>query len=348
MKIIEILPELDIGGVERHVIDLSNELVRRGHEIAVISAGGKMRCQLAQTVRHLDMPVHKKNPLTCWFCAKKIAKLAKNEGYQLIHAHSRVPAWIARWVSKIADVPYVVTAHVDFGNKSRWIYSPYRDAVRVICVSEAVREGMKDCFYENTQVVLNGLDCPSVSWKPENHRAGSGAAKLLFVGRLSPVKGLQDVLKVLPADGAWTLDVLGDGPMRQELEGIVKERGIGGKVTFHGYSDRADEFMASSSCLLFPSYTEGMPLTLARAVQIGIPVIASDIPSVREMAGDDKNLLSPGDLLSWKNALQDFILSRKPKLRIPLSSVPTLKRMVDEDERIYDEVLKSSIKGTQK
>lgn len=348
MKIIEILPELDIGGVERHVIDLTKELALRGHDVLVISAGGKMQCQLSEKVAHLDMPVHKKNPLTGWLCARKISKLAAAEGYQLIHAHSRVPAWIARWVSRMTGIPYIVTAHVDFGNKSRWIYSPYRDAARVICVSEAVREGMKDCFYENTQVVLNGLDCPSVSWKPENHRTGFGAAKLLFVGRLSPVKGLQDVLKVLPADGAWTLDVLGDGPMRQELEGIVKERGIGGKVTFHGYSDRADEFMASSSCLLFPSYTEGMPLTLARAVQIGIPVIASDIPSVREMAGDDKNLLSPGDLLSWKNALQDFILNRKPKLRIPLSSVPTLKRMVDEDEKIYDEVLKSSIKGTQK
>lgn len=190
MKIIEILPELDIGGVERHVIDLTKGLALRGHGVLVISAGGKMQRQLSENVAHLDMPVHKKNPLTGWLCARKISKLAAADGYQLIHAHSRVPAWIARWVSRMTGIPYIVTAHVDFGNKSRWIYSPYRDAARVICVSEAVREGMKDCFYDNTQVVLNGLDEPSVSWKKDNLK---GTAKFLFVGRLSPVKGLHDV-----------------------------------------------------------------------------------------------------------------------------------------------------------
>ena len=337
MKIIEILPELDIGGVERHVIDLSNELVKRGHEIVVISAGGKMQCQLSQKVGHIKMSVQKKNPLTGWFCAIKIAKLAKDCGYQLIHAHSRVPAWIARWASNMAGIPYVVTAHVDFGNKSRWIYSPYRDAARVICVSEAVREGMKNCFYDNTEVVLNGLNEPEVRWHEDNLK---DPVKFLFVGRLSPVKGLHDVLNALPVEGAWTLDVLGDGPMREELEKLTEERGLCGKIFFHGYSDKADSFMAHSSCLLFPSYTEGMPLTLARAVQIGIPVIASDISSVREMAGGKEGLLKPGDLVLWREAITDFIANRRVKLSIPTSSVPTLDRMVDKDEEIYKEVMR--------
>ncbi|WP_302795076.1 glycosyltransferase family 4 protein [Cloacibacillus evryensis] len=336
MKIIEILPELDIGGVERHVIDLTKELALRGHDVLVISAGGKMQCQLSEKVAHLDMPLHKKNPLTGWLCARKISKLAAAEGYQLIHAHSRVPAWIARWVSRMTGIPYIVTAHVDFGNKSRWIYSPYRDAARVICVSEAVREGMKDCFYDNTQVVLNGLDEPSVSWKKDNLK---GTAKFLFVGRLSPVKGLHDVLRAIPEEGDWTLDVLGDGPMRAELESIAKERGLEDKVAFHGYSDKADQFMADSSCLLFPSYTEGMPLTLARAVQIGIPVIASDIPSVCEMAGGRDNLIPPGNVPEWKKVLTDFINAREVRLLIPLSSVPTLGKMADADEEIYSEVI---------
>ena len=79
MTIIEILPELDIGGVERHVIDLSNELAARGHDVTVISAGGKMQSQLSAAVRHIDMPVHKKNPFTIWACSRKIAALARRE-----------------------------------------------------------------------------------------------------------------------------------------------------------------------------------------------------------------------------------------------------------------------------
>ncbi|WP_300260518.1 glycosyltransferase family 4 protein [uncultured Cloacibacillus sp.] len=344
MTVIEILPELDIGGVERHVIDLANELTARGHEVTVISAGGKMQSQLSERVRHIDMPVHKKNPFTIWACSRKIAELARMDKVQLIHAHSRVPAWIARWAAKGAGVPYVVTAHVVFGNKSPWIYAPYRDAARVICVSNAVREGMKDCFYANTQVVLNGLDEPKVRWNKKNLE---GPVKFLFVGRLSPVKGLHDALRAMPEDMEWTMDVLGDGPMREELETITKERGFTERVKFHGYSDKADDFMARSSCLLFPSYTEGMPLTLARAVQIGIPVIASDIPPVSEMAGTSDNLLPAGDIPAWREAIADFIKTRLAKVTIPLSSVPTLAKMVDADEQIYGEVTGKFAEGVK-
>ena len=344
MTVIEILPELDIGGVERHVIDLANELTARGHEVTVISAGGKMQSQLSERVRHIDMPVHKKNPFTIWACSRKIAELARMDKVQLIHAHSRVPAWIARWAAKGAGVPYVVTAHVVFGNKSPWIYAPYRDAARVICVSNAVREGMKDCFYANTQVVLNGLDEPKVRWNKKNLE---GPVKFLFVGRLSPVKGLHDALRAMPEDMEWTMDVLGDGPMREELETITKERGFTERVKFHGYSDKADDFMARSSCLLFPSYTEGMPLTLARAVQIGIPIIASDIPPVSEMAGTSDNLLPAGDIPAWREAIADFIKTRLAKVTIPLSSVPTLAKMVDADEQIYGEVTGKFAEGVK-
>ena len=60
MKIVHILPELQIGGVERHVIDLSNELVKKGHEVMVISAGGQMERQLDPKVLVRHLPVHKK------------------------------------------------------------------------------------------------------------------------------------------------------------------------------------------------------------------------------------------------------------------------------------------------
>lgn len=336
MKIIEILPELDIGGVERHVIDLSNELAERGHEVLVISAGGKMQSQLSPKVEHRLLSVHKKNPLLVYKHALKIASWIKNEGWQIIHAHSRVPAWIANKASSFAHIPYLVTAHVDFGNKSPWIYRPYRDASTVICVSSAVREGMKSCFYNNTQVVLNGLNTPLFKWS----RPKEPPVKFLFVGRLSPVKGLQDAFNAMPKDGNWTIDVLGDGPMREELEKLAQFLGISAKVTFHGYSDETDKFMANSSCLLFPSYIEGMPLTLARAIQIGTPVIASDIEPVKEiLGGHTKGLLVPGDIPSWNKAISDFISLGKAEASFSPEFVPTLKTMVDSDEAIYRKIL---------
>ena len=107
MKIIHILPELEIGGVERHVIDLANELVKRGHEVMVISAGGRMERQLDAKVLVRHLPVHKKNPLTGLYSAVKIARWVRREGWQILHAHSRVPAWIANWASPLARVPWL-------------------------------------------------------------------------------------------------------------------------------------------------------------------------------------------------------------------------------------------------
>ena len=338
MKVIEILPELDIGGVERHVIDLTAELADRGHEILVVSAGGKMQRQLSSAVEHRTLPVQKKNPFIGWLCSRRIADWVKNEGWQLIHAHSRVPAWIASWAAARSGVPYVVTAHVDFGNKSPWIYAPYRKAARTICVSAAVQQAMKGCFSENTQVILNGLDEPKLKWtKPSGN-----IVKFLFVGRLSPVKGLQDALRALPKEAAWTLDVLGDGPTRKELEAETAELGLTERVRFHGFSEEADRFMAESSCLLFPSYTEGMPLTLARAVQIGIPVLASNIQPVAEMLGGTAGLLTPGDIPAWSAAIKVFISTRQAPCLFPEGSVPTLKSMADAVEKIYSAVILTS------
>ena len=331
MKILHILPELQIGGVERHVIDLANELTARGHETMVVSAGGRMEAQLDKGVRILHLPVHKKNPFMGYYCASKIVRVVREQKFEIIHAHSRVPAWIAMWASRMSGVPYVVTAHVDFGTKTRWIYKPYRDSATTICVSEAVRQAMKDCFYTNTRVIVNGLKMPHERWNAELGNAG----KLLFVGRLSSVKGLQDVLKTLPTDLPWTLDVVGDGPQVEQWKSLCKERGIAERVIFHGYCENVEHYMANSSCLLFPSYNEGMPLTLAQAVLVGMPILASAIEPVIELKGDTYDLIPPGDLDAWTCALEGYL---SHKMECPFFSpdrVPTLGRMVDQVCDVY-------------
>ncbi len=339
MKILHILPELQLGGVERHVIDLAGEQTRRGHQILVVSAGGQMEKQMDSRVSLRHLPVHKKNPFTVYFCARKIAGWIRSEGWQIVHAHSRVPAWIARTSANMAGVPYIVTAHVAFGTRTRWIYAPYRHANRVICVSRAVQDAMKDCFYSNTTVIINGLKRPKKSWAPEARLQN----KLLFVGRLSSVKGLQDVLHALPQDVGWTLDVVGEGPQKEEWQKICAERGFNDRVFFRGYSDEVESYMAESSCLLFPSYFEGMPLTLAQAILVGIPVLASDIEPVAEMKGDKNGLIPVGNIEAWRDALDGFLKRSGTPAPFPRSCVPTLEQMVDRIEDVYSGCLKGRV-----
>ncbi|MDD3673452.1 MAG: glycosyltransferase, partial [Synergistaceae bacterium] len=108
-------------------------------------------------------------------------------------------------------------------------------------------------------------------------------------------------------DENWVLNVLGDGPERKKLEGQATALGIEDKIIFHGYSEEADKFMARSSCLLFPSLSEGYGLVLARALQIGLPVIASNIEQVKKILGSTENMPYPCDVDSWAEEIKKEI-----------------------------------------
>ena len=176
--------------------------------------------------------MHYKNPLTVLYSAASIAAAASREDYDLIHAHSRVPAWVALLASKMAGVPFVVTLHVRFGNRSPVVYKPYRLASRVICVSESARSAMGELVGDRTVVIRNGLPGVRGKW-----RGKYPPWKLLFVGRLSHPKGIDVALRALSRLKSydWTLDVVGDGPLRKELESFVAEEGLEGRVFFHGF-----------------------------------------------------------------------------------------------------------------
>jgi glycosyltransferase involved in cell wall biosynthesis len=336
MRVMHILPELEEGGVERHVLMLSGQQREEGHEVYVVSAGGKLVSQLAKGVFHIRFPVHIKNPLVGIYCAVRLASLVKKNKIDIIHAHSRVPAWIAMFTSKFSGKPYILTAHAYFSTQNNWIYIPYRQASAVICVSRSVQRGMKNCFSGNTVVIRNGLPEAKKTWK----ESGGTGVNFLFVGRLTQLKGLQDILKILPSiQGNWKLDVLGDGPLRGKLEDTVNTLGLAEKVIFHGFKDDPDAWMQRSDCLLFPSYIEGMPLTLARAIQIGIPVIASDIEPIMEMALEKNGLVKPGDLDSWKNSIQRFLVTKQSPAEFDKNAIPTILKMTQDVQSVYESAI---------
>ena len=335
MKILHILPELQIGGVERHVIDLANELNARGHKTMVVSAGGRMETQLDSGVQTLHLPVDKKNPFTGYYCACRIASVIREQRFDIIHAHSRVPAWIAMWASRMSGVPYVITAHSIFNTRIHWIYKPYRDAFCTICVSSTVREQMKDLFYDNTKVIVNGVKMPSQKWNKNNHKNN----RFLFIGRITTLKGLQDVLAALPVDLQWTLDIVGDGPQKEMCQEICVRRGIQDRVVFHGYRDDVEQFMLNASCLLFPSHYEGYSLVAAQGALIGLPIMASDIPAVAELKGGHDHLIESGNIQAWEKALRAFLLSKTPLCFFPVTRILTLDSMVSQTYETYEDVL---------
>lgn len=334
MKIVHVLPELQEGGVERHVLWLSKELALKGNDVTVISAGGKLE-KVLKKVRHWNLPVHRKNPFSGLYCAFRIALRGKNEGWQILHSHSRVPSWIVWWASCISGIPFVITAHSRY-SLNLGIY-PLKKADMVVCVSRAVQDHLLNFLPGKHKVIYNGLPDLNILWNSKNKNEN----KLLFIGRLTRLKGVHVLLKALAGLNydEWTLDIVGDGPFRKDLENLSRENGLEKKVFFRGFREDTDEWLADCSCFLFPSLEEGMGLTLMRAIQMGVPVLASDIPAVRELSFSNDVLVKADSVSDWSRVLDQFLKSGTSEQRFDVNKISLIQDIVQKVLETYKEIL---------
>lgn len=133
-------------------------------------------------------------------------------------------------------------------------------------------------------------------------RAAEAPRRLLSVGRLDREKNpllLIDAIAALhAADPAWRLTVVGDGPMRGEVEARIAHHGLGEVVELRGYvplDGGLPELYRAAGAFLHVSWTEGVPQVLFEAFASGLPVVATDVGGVAQAAGDAALLIAPGD-----------------------------------------------------
>ena len=147
MKVLMTTMMMDIGGAETHVLEVSRELVRRGYDVTVASAGGVYVDKLRQAgVRHITAPLNTRNPLHMLRAYKILARLLKKEKFDLIHAHARIPAYLCSLLSKRYHVRMVTTAHCTFKvngilrRLTRW-------GERSLAVSEDIKQYLIDEYH---------------------------------------------------------------------------------------------------------------------------------------------------------------------------------------------------------
>jgi glycosyltransferase involved in cell wall biosynthesis len=345
MNILHCLPELEEGGVERLVPMYANGQARMGHKVTVVSNGGKLESLLSDPVSHIKMPVHRKNPLVLARCALRLASLVRREDISIVHAHSRMPAWVCFLIkTMIPDVKFIYTAHARFPSldHSTW---PISRADGITCISRSVLESMKDWLppQKNARVIYNPMPGNSPKWQ------GSGDPQkkhLLFAGRISKIKGplmLMESLKLVKNKN-WTLDVLGDGPLAPMMKEYAREPGLEDRIILHGFCDDVMSFISRCDLCLFPSLDEGFGLVLLNALMSGTPVMASDIPATRELTsrtGENPGgeLLPPGDSRAWAEAIECFLEGGlSPSLGLAIK-LPAPDESVEQMTCFYEETL---------
>lgn len=213
--IIQVLPSLQQGGVERGTIEIAEALKKAGIENYVISEGGKMVAELEKLgVEHITLPVKTKNPLKMWLNSYRLARVFKEKEASLIHVRSRASAWSVKWACHRLGIPYIASYHGRYGLSPRWFKERYNRVMlqgeKVIAVSDFVRQHLKTEYQvpdEHICLIPRGADLNKFNpdlITDEKLRAfiqkydiPTDKPIISLVGRLSRMKGHLEVLDAL-------------------------------------------------------------------------------------------------------------------------------------------------------
>ena len=211
-SIIQVLPALEQGGVERGTIEIATALKKENIPNYVISAGGKMVSELEKIgVEHITLPVASKNPIQMWLNAGKLVKIFKEKEAGLIHVRSRAPAWSVKWACQKTGIPFIASYHGVYGiqPKIKKLYNRVMlQGQKVIAVSEHVKKHILEnysCPEEKITVIHRGADVEKfnpdlvsdeqiISLKNE-YQIPPEKTIITLVGRLTAWKGQKILLQ---------------------------------------------------------------------------------------------------------------------------------------------------------
>jgi len=308
MKVVQVLPALELGGVERGTLEIAKALVENGDESVVISAGGRLVAQLeAEGSRHVTWDLGKKSLFT-FLKLWSVRKWLRNEKPDIVHVRSRMPAWVVwlawRGMDPARRPKFITTLH---GMHSvNWYSGIMGKGERVIAVSETAKRYLLGNFpsVDETKVTVihRGIDPeefprgyqPTSEWCEtffKTYPNAEGKKLICFPGRITRWKGHLDLVKVVELLSQERKDfhvlIVGSDPKNKfinEVSAAISEAGLEDFFTFTGTrSDMKDIYAVSDVMLSLTSTTaEAFGRTVVECLAIGTPVIAYNHGAVAE------------------------------------------------------------------
>ena len=361
LTVVQMLPALESGGVERGTLEVAAELVRRGHRSIVISAGGRMVQQLlAEGSEHMTWPVGAKRLRTLLWIPR-VARFLREQQPDILHLRSRLPAWVGylAWKSLPAGKrPRLVTT----------VHGPYRvgrySAVmtrgeRIIAVSNMIRQYILSNYPltdpGRIRVIYRGVDPrqfpygyqPALDWQQDwrqRYPQLQGNYVITLPGRITRWKGHEDFIGLirglksrgLPVHGL----IVGGAEARKqryldELRAQVMAAGLENDISFTGHRSDIRDVMAMSSVVLSLSQgPEAFGRTVLEALSLGVPVIGYDHGGVGEILAQvyPQGRVPLADPVELEQRVAAFVEERPP---VPSEHPFVLQRMLDETLALY-------------
>jgi glycosyltransferase involved in cell wall biosynthesis len=360
MRVVQLLPELNEGGVERGVVELNREFVKKGIDSFVISAGGKLKKQInLDGGTFIKFDVCSKNIFTVISRVNGLKKILKEIKPDIIHVRSRVPAWLVYFANKSLKIKVVSTVH---GFNSVGFYSSImQKADAVICVSNSIKEYIQKHYQTNENkitVIPRGIDLELFNPKSIDETFIKNFKKefnlndkfiVSSVGRVTQLKDYETFIKAIMLVKKEIPNIIGliVGGVRSDkedylnsLKSLIKELNLEENIIFTGSQSKIEQIYALSDVLISSSKKpESFGRAVAEAICMNKPVIATNHGGVKDIiienvngfffeVGDDKELAN--NILKSRNLSFDGYNY--------ISNNFSLENMVDKTLEVYGDL----------
>ena len=373
MKIMQILPALHAGGVERGTIEIAKALTQQGIPNIVVSSGGPMAYELKRIgVRHITLPVQSKNPFKIWMNARKLRQVIKEESITIVHARSRAPAWVAKIaLKKCPGVRFLTTFHGVY-NLGPWrIKKPYNRVMAsgdlVISISNFVTRHILDQYHiasSRIRLIYRGADIEKFDpLKVSQERIAELAGRwqvpldkpvMMLPGRLTRWKGHSALLEALAKmkNKNVTCIFVGSDQGRTDYHHELKERieklDPETSVIIEDHcSDMPVAYMLADIVVSASTDPEAFGRVIPEAQAMGRLVVGTDHGGATETIQNGKTgfLVPPGDataLASTLDMMLEMNLGERKKMSMEaMKSVHdyfSIQKMCEKTIAVYEEL----------
>lgn len=293
MNILQLVPKLNVGGVEKGTVEVARYLTLNGHKAVVVSSGGVLEKNLAAIgARHYQLPVGQKNPLVMVWCYFKLRYIIKKENIDIVHARSRIPAVTGYFAAKSTHRVFLTTAHGQY--KKHLISRVMGWGKLVIVANETMARYMKDNFdvpLRKAVIIPRGVDLEKFSFTSPKERK-SKTFRVGMVSRFTPLKGHLDFLKAMSYVSRKIpnaqIILMGDKSLAKEeyikkIELTIRRLMLGSIVKFISSDEDVAQVMKGLDVLVSANTEqEAFGRSVIEAQASGVPVVATSIGGVVE------------------------------------------------------------------
>src|SRR6266566_160065 len=318
-----------LGGMENVVAHIAEGFVEKGYAVSVYTSdigysqneviSSKSRVHYLKSIEFAHTPII----FTLFF------RLLTLPRHSLIHLHvaQAFSAEIVYLISKIRGIPYVAHIHLDVDPsgplgflletyKKLFLKRVLKSAAKIICLSEPQKKLIAAKYtlpLKSIMVIPNGVaETYFIGEKTKENTV----PHLIFVGRLVAQKNLSLLIEaVSQMQVSVFLDIVGEGELRKNIEALIQKYELR-NVKLHGKKTGKEliELYKSADVFVLPSLKEGVSLSMLEALAAGLPVVASDLPEIREILGDYGVLIQNPTAIKYAKVL-DALLSNKDAIQ---------------------------------